>query len=94
MFIALNRQPLHLIRAGTISLQWTSSRSARTVGDARTVATGLELSFQEFDAAPADDVTTKNASAFRDDKLYTVLESESGRVDLTRSVFIGGLSLA
>ncbi|MEB2848015.1 hypothetical protein [Endobacterium cereale] len=63
--------------------------AARTTGDARIVATGLELDFQEIDAAPADDVTTINASAFRDEKLYTVVELENGRVDLTRGVLDG-----
>lgn len=63
--------------------------AARTAGDARIVATGLELDFQEIDAAPADDVTTRNASAFRDEKLYTVIELENGRVDLTRGVLDG-----
>lgn len=63
--------------------------AARTAGDARIVATGLELDFQEIDAAPADDVTTRNASAFRDEKLYTVVELENGRTDLTRGVLHG-----
>lgn len=63
--------------------------AARTAGDARIVATGLELDFQDIDAAPADDVTTRNASAFRDEKLYTVIEMENGRADLTRGVLDG-----
>jgi len=76
--------------------RWSNSPSmgvvtvaARTAGDARIVATGLELDFQEIDAAPADDVTTRNASAFRDETLYTVIELENGRVDLTRGVLDG-----
>lgn len=48
--------------------------AARTSGDARLVAAGRELDFMEVDAAPGDDVTTINASAFRDEKLYTVIE--------------------
>ena len=63
--------------------------AARTAGDARIVATRLELDFQEIDAAPAEDVTTRNASAFRDEKLYTVVELESGRADLSRGVLDG-----
>ena len=67
--------------------------AARTSGDARIVAAGRELDFMEVDAAPADDVTTFNASAFRDDKLYTVIEIESGRTDLTRGVIVGDISV-
>lgn len=67
--------------------------AARTTGDARIVAAGRELDFMEVDAAPADDVTTFNASAFRDDKLYTVIEIESGRTDLTRGVLVGDIAV-
>ncbi len=67
--------------------------AARTTGDARIVAAGRELDFMEVDAAPADDVTTFNASAFRDDKLYTVIEIESARTDLTRGVISGDISI-
>ncbi|MHC1550873.1 hypothetical protein [Phyllobacterium sp. K27] len=66
---------------------------ARTTGDARIVAAGRELDFMEVDAAPADDVTTFNASAFRDDKLYTVIKIESDRTDLTRGVIIGDINV-
>jgi hypothetical protein len=38
--------------------------AARTTGDARVVAAERELDFMEVDSAPAEDVTTKNASAF------------------------------
>jgi hypothetical protein len=48
--------------------------AARTTGDARVFAAGRELDVTEIDSAPADDVTTINASAFRDDKLYTVIQ--------------------
>ena len=47
----------------------------------------------EIDAAPAEDVTTSNASAFRDDKLYTVVEIERGRSDLKRGVLGGNVSV-
>ena len=66
--------------------------AARTAGDARVVAASRELDFMEIDAAPAEDVTTSNASAFRDDKLYTVAELERGRSDLKRGVIGGNVS--
>lgn len=65
--------------------------AARTSGDARIVAAGRELDFMEVDAAPADDVTTNNASAFRSEKLYTVIEIERDRTDLTRGVLSGDI---
>jgi len=67
--------------------------AARTAGDARIVAASRELDFMEIDAAPAEDVTTSNASAFRDDKLYTVVELERGRSDLKRGVLGGNVSV-
>ncbi len=65
--------------------------AARTAGDARIVAAARELDFMEIDAAPAEDVTTSNASAFRDDKLYSVIEIERGRQDLKRGVLEGSI---
>lgn len=65
--------------------------AARTAGDARIVAAGGELDFMEIDAAPADDVTTINASAFRDDKLYSVIEIERDRTDLVRGIITGNV---
>jgi hypothetical protein len=47
----------------------------------------------EIDAAPADDVTTINASAFRDDKLYTVIEVDSDRTDLKRGLIEGSIRI-
>jgi hypothetical protein len=67
--------------------------AARTSGDARIVASAAELDFMEVDAAPADDVTTINASAFRDDKLYTVIEIEHGRAGLQRGIIEGTVSV-
>lgn len=67
--------------------------AAPTAGDARIVATGRELDFMEIDAAPADDVSTVNASAFRDEKLYTVIEIEHGRQDLKRGVIEGNVRI-
>ena len=67
--------------------------AARTPGDARVVAAGRELDFMEIDAAPAEDVTTSSASAFRSEKLYTVIEIERGRTDLSRGVLSGNVSV-
>ncbi len=67
--------------------------AARTSGDARIVAASRELDFMEVDAAPAEDVTTSNASAFRDDKLYTVIEIDHGRHDVQRGVLSGDISV-
>ncbi|MEZ2126173.1 MULTISPECIES: hypothetical protein [unclassified Sinorhizobium] len=67
--------------------------AARTAGDARIVAAGRELDFMEVDAAPAEDVTTLNASSFRDDKLYKVTEIEHGRRDLERGVIEGTVAV-
>ncbi|MDQ0559064.1 hypothetical protein QO004_000842 [Rhizobium mesoamericanum] len=67
--------------------------AARTAGDARIVASSRELDFKEVDAAPAEDVTTSNASAFRDDKLYSVVEIDRGRRDVNRGVLQGTVSV-
>jgi hypothetical protein len=63
--------------------------AARTTGDARIVASSRELDFMEVDAAPAEGSTTINASAFRDEKLYTVIEIERNRTDVKRGVLQG-----
>lgn len=68
--------------------------AARTSGDARIVAAERELDFMEIDSAPAEDVTTSNASAFRSEKLYTVIEIDHARMDLTRGVLEGDISAA
>ncbi|PSH65133.1 hypothetical protein [Phyllobacterium sophorae] len=97
-------QPLHLYRlvptASAEDPRWQNSPfqgevlvAARTTGDARLVAAGRELDFMEVDAAPADDVTTINASAFRDDKLYTVIEVDSDRTDLKRGLIEGSIRI-
>jgi hypothetical protein len=52
---------------------------ARTAGDARLVASEAELDFTEIDASPSEGNSTKDSSAFRSDKLYTVIEDTSGR---------------
>lgn len=51
---------------------------ARTTGDARLVASEAELDFLDTDAAPAEGNSTLMASAFRSEKLYTVIEDNSG----------------
>lgn len=73
--------------------QGTVVVAARTAGDARIVAAGAELDFQEVDALPAEDVSTRNASAFRDEKLYTAIEIEHGRSNLQRGVLDGDISV-
>jgi hypothetical protein len=67
--------------------------AARTTGDARIVAAERELDFMEVDSAPAEGVTTSDASAFRSEKLYTVIELEHGRTDLTRGVLEGNIAV-
>ncbi|TBZ27108.1 hypothetical protein [Rhizobium leguminosarum] len=67
--------------------------AARTPGDARIVAAARELDFMDVDAAPAEDVTTVNASAFRDDKLYTVIEIDRNRRDIKRGILDGTVSV-
>jgi hypothetical protein len=64
---------------------------ARTAGDARLVASNAELDFTEIDASPAEGNSTQMASPFRSEKLYTVIEDESGRfsVEGPRGVVAG-----
>ncbi|ODN70097.1 hypothetical protein [Methylobrevis pamukkalensis] len=52
---------------------------ADSAADARIVASEGETDFLETPAKPGDGVSTRFASAFRDDKLYHVVEDESGR---------------
>jgi hypothetical protein len=68
--------------------------AARTPGDARIVAAGAELDFMEVDAVPAEDVTTRNGSLFRDEKAFTVIAVEFGRRDLQRGVLEGQVNIA
>ena len=73
--------------------QWEVIVAARTTGDARVVASGRELDFMEFDSAPAEDVTTVNAGAFSDEKLYMVIEIETARTDPQHGVLEGMISV-
>lgn len=52
---------------------------AKSSGDARIVATEAEADFPENRAKPGEGVSTAAASAFRNEKLYTVIEDISGR---------------
>ncbi|UXN62327.1 hypothetical protein [Phyllobacterium zundukense] len=52
---------------------------ARSAADARVVAAEAEDDFLDMDVAPADGDTTRTFSAFRDDKLYTVVEDTTDR---------------
>lgn len=51
---------------------------ARSSGDARQVATEAENDFLQTDAKPGEGVSTADASAFRNAKLFTVIEDVSG----------------
>ena len=67
--------------------------AARNTGDARLVAASRELDYMEVDAKPAEDVTTGMASAFRSEKLYTVIEIDRDRTDLRRGVIEGEVAI-
>ena len=47
---------------------------ARSSGDARVVAAEAELDYLEVDALPGDGNSTTSASAFRNERLYTVVD--------------------
>jgi len=80
---------LHLFRLVPIALdndpRWDIATNqgevvvrAYTAADARIVAAEAEIDFLDVDAMPGHGTTTKMASAFRDDKLYTVVDETSG----------------
>jgi hypothetical protein len=62
---------------------------AESAADARIVAAGRELDFMDIDAAPAEDVTTTNASAFRNERLYSVIAAGPAQAGMQRGV-VGG----
>lgn len=62
---------------------------AESPADARIVAAHRELDFLEVDAAPAEDVTTVNASMYRNEKLYTVVDDGKAAPGLERGVVDG-----
>ncbi|WEX11404.1 hypothetical protein [Chelativorans sp. AA-79] len=49
---------------------------ARSAADARIVAAEAEVDFLDTAAKPGDGVSTSFASAFRDEKLYRVIEED------------------
>jgi hypothetical protein len=63
--------------------------AALTAGDARIVAEDAELDFLDIDSLPAEGNSTKNASAFRNEKLYTVIE-EAHRTRLSKRGVVDG----
>lgn len=67
--------------------------AARSSGDARLVAASHELDYMEIDAKPAEGVTTGMASAFRSEKLYTVVEIARDRQGLTRGLLEGEIGI-
>ena len=67
--------------------------AARASGDARIVASEAELDFLEIDAKPAEGVTTDMASAFRSEKLYTVIEEGSAPPGAERGVIRGNVGV-
>lgn len=64
---------------------------ARSPADARVVAAEAEGDFLQTNAAPGDGTSTRMASAFRDDKLYKVIEEE-GAGSAERGVVSGDFS--
>lgn len=64
---------------------------ADSPADARIVASEAEPDFLDTDAKPGDGVSTRFASAFRDAKLYSVVEIDSTEftIDGPREVVLG-----
>ena len=60
--------------------------AARTTGDARVVAAAFEANFMKTNSVSGESVAMMGASAFRNEKLYTVIEVDRGRRDLDRGV--------
>ncbi|MQB41498.1 hypothetical protein [Rhizobium sp. ICMP 5592] len=60
--------------------------AARTTGDARVVAAAFDGNFMKVKSMPGESVATMGASAFRNEKLYTVIEVDRDRRDLDRGV--------
>lgn len=68
---------------------------ARSSGDARVVAAEAELDYTEIDALPGDGNSTTSSSAFRNEKLYTVVDETDPAyaVDGPRGVVAGTVRL-
>ncbi|NTH22367.1 hypothetical protein G6L73_28290 [Agrobacterium rhizogenes] len=60
--------------------------AARTTGDARVVAAAFEGNFMKVPSIPGESIAAMGASAFRNEKLYTVIEIDRDRRDLDRGV--------
>ena len=100
-------RPLRLFRlvpsAPTGDPGWSNTQShgeivvrAESPADARIVAAEAELDFTDIDAKPAEGTDTRMASAFRNEKLYTVIEepiSPSLRNEGERGVVQGTVSV-
>ncbi len=97
-------EALKLYRLAPIAAEddpnWLNARShgeilvaARTAGDARIVAAETELDFMDIGAAPAEDKTTRMASVFRNEKLYTVIEVDNGKEYRERGVVEGSIGM-
>lgn len=86
--------PLKLYRLVPVAAandpNWLGAKShGEVLVAARIVAAERELDFMEIDAAPAEDKTTKMASVFRNEKLYTVIEVSNGKHHHQRGVIAG-----
>ncbi|NEI72934.1 hypothetical protein GR212_25560 [Rhizobium lusitanum] len=60
--------------------------AARTTGDARVVAAAFEVNYIRDNSMPGESIAAMGASAFRNEKLYTVIEIDRHRIDLARGV--------
>jgi hypothetical protein len=60
--------------------------AARTTGDARVVAAAFECNFMKIKSASGESIATMGASAFRNEKLYTVIEIDRNCRDLDRGL--------
>lgn len=69
---------------------------AESPADARIVAAEAELDFTDIDALPAEGNSTRHASAFRNERLYTVIEEPASALaaDGPRGVVDGIVSVA
>ena len=63
---------------------------ARSAADARVVAAAYELKFMTAPFVPGNDVSTMEASAFRNDRLYAVVETSVDCHGLPRGLFDSG----
>ncbi len=90
--IGSNRSRQRMIAAGRIGPVMVVV-AVRTTGDARIVAASREFDFMEIDAAPAEDVTTIKASAFRDQKSFHSHRNRPDGTDGVRGILEGDISV-